>query len=197
MPKEATWKQIGLRTASSPSTMALGVAGKPMEWKSHTWRFNNQNKRLRPKDYSGFTRLLESQSWVFCFLLEGTFPIVFKWAVLFAFSKEPLSSLLKHSTADASNSLAGMQTPSKLWTDTGLYKGQIFPFLPCLWFNLEKLTANHFVSSEILFNASPEEEEKTPSSKQAPLTPEIFSWWTALLCKLNCPKAPFKCMVFK
>lgn len=116
------------------------------------------------------------------------FSNIFKWAVLFAFLKEPLSFLLKHSTADASNSLAGMQIPSKLWTDIGLYKGQIFPCLPCLWFNLEKLTANHFVSSEVLFNASREEKEKNSKPKQPPLTPEIFSWQTALICKLTAQK---------
>lgn len=116
------------------------------------------------------------------------FSNTFKWAVLSAFLRGPLSFLLKHSTADASNSLAGMQIPSKLWTDTGLYKGQIFPCLPCLWFNLDKLTANHFVSSEVLFNASPEEKEKTPNPNQPPLTPEIFSWQTALICKLTAQK---------
>lgn len=116
------------------------------------------------------------------------FSNTFKWAVLSAFLRAPLSFLLKHSTADASNSLAGMQIPSKLWTDTGLYKGQIFPCLPCLWFNLDKLTANHFVSSEVLFNASPEEKEKTPNPNQPPLTPEIFSWQTALICKLTAQK---------
>lgn len=123
--------------------------------------------------------LLQSQSYVFCFLLEGTFPIILK-GILFAFLKAPLSFLLKHSTADASNSLAGMQISSKLWTDAGLYKGQIFPSLPCLWFNLEKLTANHFVSSEVLFNASPETNKKTPNPKQPLLTPESFSWQTVL-----------------
>lgn len=114
-------------------------------------------------------------------------PIILK-AVLFAFLKAPLSFLLKHSTADASNSLAEMQISSKLWTDTGLYKGQIFPSLPCLWFNLEKLTANHFVSSEVLFNASPEANEKTPNPKQPLLTPEIFSWQTVLICSLTAQK---------
>lgn len=65
--KEATGKETGLHAASSTSTMALGVAGKPT--KSHSHRFNNQNKRLGPKDYSGFTRLLQSQSRAFCLLL--------------------------------------------------------------------------------------------------------------------------------
>lgn len=81
-----------------------------------------------------------------------------------------------------------MQISSKLWTDAGLYKGKIFPSLPCLWFNLEKLTANHFVSSEVLFNASPEANKKTPNPKQPLLTPEIFSWQTVLICSLTAQK---------
>lgn len=117
--------------------------------------------------------LLQCQSYVFCFLLEGTFPIILK-AILFAFLKAPLTFLLKHSTADASNSLAGMQISSKLWTDAGLYKGQIFPSLPCLWFNLEKLTANHFVSSEVLFNASPETNKKLQTQNN-PFSPQKSS----------------------